>query len=68
MMPMPDSPPRLIRLAEVKKLTSLGSSMIYKLIAESDFPKQIPLGSKTVAWDQGEVIEWINRRKAERAA
>jgi len=50
---------RLIKLKEVMTKTSLGHSSIYKFIAEGSFPKQVSLGTKSVAWVESEVDDWI---------
>jgi len=53
---------RLIKLKEVMTKTSLGHSSIYKFIAEGSFPKQVSLGTKSVAWVESEVDEWIEEK------
>ncbi|MCO6356817.1 AlpA family phage regulatory protein [Pseudoalteromonas shioyasakiensis] len=53
---------RLIKLKEVMTKTSLGHSSIYKFIAEGNFPKQVSLGAKSVAWVESEVDDWILSR------
>lgn len=53
------TPPRLIRLAEVRKLTSLSASEIYRRLAARRFPKQIRLGARSVAWSEAEIHQWI---------
>ncbi|AZC79520.1 hypothetical protein C4K30_0376 [Pseudomonas chlororaphis subsp. piscium] len=47
-----------IRLREVKRLTSLSTTTIYKMANEGTFPKQVKLGAKAVAWIKAEVREW----------
>ena len=54
--------PKLTRLNEVKTLTTLSRSSIYKKIAEGSFPKPIKLGDRAVAWLEHEVIQWIENR------
>ena len=55
---------RLIRLPEVKALTGLSTSSIYRLLAASSFPAQIPLGARSVAWVESEVLDWMRSRIA----
>ena len=55
-LPAPDR--RLLRLPEVR----LSRSAIYKLIAEGHFPRQIPIGPRTVAWCQDDLERWIEAR------
>jgi prophage regulatory protein len=50
---------RLIRLKEVKECTGLGRSSIYKFMTEGHFPKSISLGERAVAWELGEIEEWM---------
>ena len=53
---------RIIRLPEVKNLTGLARSTIYRQIAEKDFPKPISLGAKSVGWLETDVQKWIEKR------
>lgn len=50
---------RIIRLPDVKKTTGLAKSTIYKKVAANEFPKPIPLGSKSVGWLESEIQKWI---------
>lgn len=50
---------RFLRLPEVKHLTGLSKSSIYAQIAEKSFPRQIPLGSRTVVWLESDIQKWI---------
>ena len=50
---------RLIRLKDVKCVTGLGRSTIYKYIEEGTFPKSVSLGERAVAWVESEVISWV---------
>lgn len=56
---------KLIRLEDVKALTGLSRSSIYKFIAEGTFPAQIKLGERIAAWILSEIQEWIDNRIAE---
>jgi prophage regulatory protein len=47
-----------IRLPEVKKITGLGTTTIYKLANAGSFPKQVRVGGRSVAWIRGEVQAW----------
>ena len=48
-----------IRLPQVKELTGLSKSSIYRLIEEGDFPKQHSLGVRSVGWVKSQVEDWI---------
>ncbi|MGR3980483.1 AlpA family transcriptional regulator [Pseudoalteromonas sp. 1181_04] len=57
---------RLIKLKEVIEKTSLGRSTIYEFMTKGIFPKQVPLGAKSVAWLESEVDDWIMERIGQR--
>ena len=57
---------RFIKLKEVMDCTGLGRSTINKYIDNGQFPKQISLGDRAVAWIESEVSEWMLERIAER--
>jgi len=50
---------RLIRLPEVLHKTGYKKAWIYRLISENRFPKPIKLGSRAVAFIEGEIEQWI---------
>jgi len=53
---------RLIRLKDVKHVTGLGRSTIYKYIEDGVFPKSVSLGERAVAWVESEVMAWVMAR------
>lgn len=53
---------RFIRLPKVKEKTGLPKSTIYRKIHEDDFPKQVSLGAKTVAWLESDIEKWMDER------
>ena len=60
---------RLIRLPEVLHKTGYKKSWVYRLISENRFPKPIKLGSRSVAFIEAEIDQWVsdtisNSRKA----
>lgn len=55
----PTLPGRLIRLPEVKTLTGLSKTTIYRMVAAKTFPSFIKLGAKTTAWVESEVLRWM---------
>jgi len=57
---------KVLRLPEVIRSTGLARSTIYKLIAEKNFPKQIPLGVKSVGWLESDIEKWIQERVSKR--
>ena len=50
---------RLIKLKEVMHMTGLARPTIYKFIKAGEFPKQVSLGGRAVAWVEAEVEEWV---------
>lgn len=57
---------RLIKLKEVKEMTTLAKPTIYRLIAAGMFPKQVSTGDRSVAWVEKEVEDWIFKKMSER--
>ena len=57
---------KLIKLKQVMDCTGLARSTVYKFMADGQFPKPVKLGSKMVAWVEGEVLGWINTKVAKR--
>jgi len=61
-------PDRLIRLPEVKFLTGLSRTQIYRLEACGRFAKRVKLGNgptSATAWPESAVAQWIADRIAE---
>ena len=56
---------RLVRLPEVEGMTGCKKSTIYKLIGEGSFPKPVRLGTRTVAWPETAVLQWVQDRISE---
>jgi len=54
----------LIRLQEVRRITGLGTTTIYQSVARGDFPRQIKIGPKSVAWVKSEVMNWCREHIA----
>ncbi|WP_340609413.1 helix-turn-helix transcriptional regulator [Xenorhabdus bharatensis] len=55
----------LIRLPEVQRRTGYGKAWLYKLIQAGQFPKQVKIGTRSVAFIESEVDAWIAQRIAE---
>ncbi len=55
--------PILIRMPETMRRTGYGKA--YKLIAQGRFPKPVKIGSRSIAFVESEIDEWINQRIAE---
>ena len=53
---------QLIRLPQVKELTCLSKSSIYRLMNEGDFPKQVSFGARSVVWVKYQIEDWCLRK------
>lgn len=54
-----------IRLSEVQRRTGYSRAWIYRLIKEQRFPQSVKIGSRSIAFIESEIEEWINQRIAE---
>ena len=52
----------ILRLPDVKRLTGLGKTTIYKLMGEGKFPPRVILTARTVGWLVCDVREWLEGR------
>ena len=57
---------KVIKLNEVKHLTTLSTASIYRQIKEDSFPKQIKLGERSSAWFYEEIIQWLEDKRIAR--
>jgi prophage regulatory protein len=55
---------KFLKLQAVMTLTGLSRSSIYLAINQKTFPPQIPLGSRSVVWDEREILTWMESRIA----
>ena len=55
----------LIRFAEVQKRTGYSKAWLYRLMSEKRCPAAIKIGSRSIAFIESEIDEWINQRIAE---
>ncbi len=51
-----------ISLNQVREITSLSKTTIYRLISEEKFPRPYQLTERRVAWRETEVAAWIADR------
>lgn len=52
----------LLRMPDVIRMTGLGRTTIYKLIKEKQFPNQVKISKRSVAWPASEIQRWIGER------
>lgn len=57
---------KLLRLPDVMEKTGFRKSWIYLLISQGDFPPAIKIGSRSVAWLESEVDDWIVKHISKR--
>ena len=53
---------RLLRLREVKEITGMGRSTVYRRMQEGDFPRPVKIGPAAVRWRESEVDAWVESR------
>jgi prophage regulatory protein len=49
-------------MSTVLRLTGLGRSTIYRLIAEDKFPAQVRIGTRAVGWRWSDLERWSAAR------
>ena len=52
----------LLRMRSVMKITGLGRSTIYRLIAIHEFPNPVRLTSRAVGWRSTDIEAWSEAR------
>jgi prophage regulatory protein len=58
---------RAIRIKAVSDITSYSKPTIWRRAkTDPDFPKPFSIGPNATAWDEGEVIAWLEARKSQR--
>ena len=53
---------KFLRLSSVIELTGLSRSTIYLMIKNDEFPEQVSLGERSVAWIEKEILDWIEMK------
>lgn len=54
--------PMFLRMPTVVRMTGLGRSTIYRLIADQRFPRPVKLGPRAVAWRRADLDRWSEAR------
>lgn len=57
-MPQAIEPIEYMPLRDVITETSLSKPVLYRLMRAGDFPRQVPLSPRRVAWVRGEMEAW----------
>jgi len=61
------NPERWLTLNDVVRATSLARSTLYDLIRDTRFPAPVKIG-RLSRWPEGDVMDWMARKHAERPA
>lgn len=56
--------PVFLRMPMVMRMTGLGRTTIYRLIADQKFPCPVRLGPRAVAWRRTDLDRWSEARPA----
>jgi prophage regulatory protein len=61
---------QLLRISDVKKLTTLSKSTIALWVAQQKFPKPLALSATVKVWRLSDITQWVDKRisDAERAS
>lgn len=51
----------LLRMPEIMRRTGYGKAWIYRLISQGKFPRPIKIGSRSIAFVESEVDDWIKQ-------
>ena len=51
-----------VRLPAVLRMTGLGRSTVYRMIAQDKFPRPVRIGERAVAWRQSDLERWSGAR------
>jgi prophage regulatory protein len=57
-----DPPSLFLRLPAVMRLTGLGRSTIYRMVADNRFPCPVRIASRAVAWRRTDLDRWSESR------
>jgi prophage regulatory protein len=52
----------VLRLRDVRRITGLGRSSIYRAIKRGEFPAPILLARRASGWRASEVYQWLEER------
>ena len=58
---VPDASP-FLRMWAVTRMTGLGRSTIYRLIAQDKFPSPVRLANRAIAWHRTDLERWSEAR------
>lgn len=53
---------RFLRRPTVEQMCGLGTSTLYYLMGQGEFPGNVRLGRRIVAWRESEIVAWLANR------
>lgn len=53
---------QILKLSEVKLITGLSASSIYRGVSANTFPPQIKLSERSSGWLKSEISQWLDER------
>jgi prophage regulatory protein len=53
---------KLLRRPEVETRTGLSRSTLYDWMKKGEFPQPVKLGTRLVAWREGDIAAWLESR------
>ena len=53
---------RIIRFPQLREITSLSRSTIWRMEANGDFPRRIRVGARGVGWRLSDINSWLTSR------
>lgn len=57
---------RALRLPAVCQLIGYAPASVWRMVKARSFPTPFKLGARAVAWDEREILDWLEARKASR--
>jgi prophage regulatory protein len=57
---------KVIKLRQVKELTTFSSATIYRLIKKGEFPSQLKLAERSSGWVLEEIYAWLEEKRISR--
>jgi len=56
---------RILRFPEVREMTGLSRTTLWRMENDNKFPKRVPLGVSSIGWKLSEVQNWIKLKNRE---
>lgn len=53
---------KILKISDLKSITGLSRSSIYRASADGSFPRPIKLGQRSSGWLKSEIDDWLTER------